>query len=275
MNHNELLTYKQVAEIAGVDIGKVRSDKSAKRINNIEELEPQIRFTVEEAEEYAEWVASKGNLAMDFDLSQPYKILPTGVRAHKFFGNPDKYRGGINIAVSRQGDFVNLNRMKKITPYKTGNGHLQIKLWNGFQPCAHDLVNFLWNDNALWKPHTHHISGDKTDNRAVNLISLTVEEHKYAHKLMDAIKIGASKEEKTVARKVYSEFIKEMRKANKETKKEDLRIIGHFDYPSDESHHYYMFVTERSWEKYLKTKNDMDLEIRGECFCYNSKQKKG
>ena len=268
------LTYGQVAKLAGVSESKVRSDRKAGKIFCEEKELPKVRFTMEEAKGYAEWVASKGNLTMDFVLTE-YRILPTGIRAHKFFANPDKYRGGINIAVSRNGDFVNLNRMQRITPYKTGNGHLQVKLWNGFQPCAHDLVNFLWNDNALWKPYTHHINGDKTDNRAVNLISLTGEEHKYAHKLMDAIKAATTKEERAAARKAYSDFIKEMRKANKETQKEDLRIIWHLDYPSDESHHYYMFVTEKSWQKYLQTKNDMDLDIRGECFCYNSKQKKG
>ena len=268
------LTYGQVAKLAGVSESKVRSDRKAGKIFCEEKELPKVRFLMEEAKGYAEWVASKGNLTMDFDLTQPYKMLPTGVRTHKFFSNPDKYRGGINIAVNRNGDFVNLNRMQRIKPYKTGNGHLQVKLWNGFQLCTHDLINFLWNDNALCKPHTHHINGVKTDNRAVNLISLTVEEHKHAHKLMNAIKAATTKEERTAAKKTYSVFIKEMRKANKETQKEDLRIIWHLDYSSDDSHHYYMFVTEKSWQKYLQTKNDMDLEIRGECFCYISNKRK-
>ena len=262
MKEEKQLTYGEVAKIAGVSEGKVRSDRKAKHIFNIIELEPRIRFTEEEARGYAEWVALKGNLTMDFDMTQSYRILPTGLRVHKFFGNPKKYSGGINLGISKDGVFINLNRMKRITPYKTGNGHLQVTLYNGLQPCAHDLVNLVWNDNGKFKAHVHHINGNKTDNRACNLISLTEGEHKKAHQLMESIAIAKSIEEKAEARKAYRVFIKEMRADNKEKHKEDLRVIDDLDYP-DEA---YMFVTEQSWQKYLQSGNESDLVIRGQHF---------
>ena len=266
MNTNELLTYNQVAELAGVSISKLVRDRSLKRIFSIAKLEPKIRFTRDEAREYAEWISKNENLRMDFDLTKPYKFLPTGVRTPKFFGNPAKYRGGIDLGVSADGDFINLNRMKKIKPYKTGHGHLQIRMGNGLQPMAHDLVNLLWNDNSKFKPHVHHINGIMTDNRAGNLISLFEDEHKQAHKLLDQIKNATTKGEKAKAKKAYRDFIKQKRADNKENHKEDLRIIDDLDYPSDDEHQNYMVVTEKSWEKYLETGNDMDLVIRGEFF---------
>ncbi len=265
-NNQKLLTYNDVAKMAGVTPQKVRSDRALKRINNLQNLEPKILFTEEESKEYAEWVAKKGNLAMDFNLTVPYRILPTGRRVHKFFGNPEKYRNGINLAINKNGDFINLNRMKKIKPYQTGNGHLQINLWNGCQPLAHDLVNLLWNDNAKCKPNTHHINGIKTDNRAVNLISMFDNEHQHAHKLIKAIKAATSRKEKAVAKKEYRDFIKSIRADNKEMVKEDLRIIDDLDFPSDSRHQNYMLVTEQSWRKYLHTGNESDLVIRGEYF---------
>lgn len=260
--YGELLTTQKVAKIANVSAYKVRSDMEAdiSRIFCVEELLPKVRFTEQEAREYSEWVAAHGNIKMDFDMTQDYRFLPTSPRVPKFIIDPKKYSGGIILAISKKGDFININRMKKITPYQTGNGHLQVALHNGLQPCAHDLVNLVWNDNGKFKPHVHHINGNKTDNRAANLISLTVEEHKHAHKLMDAIKTALTKEEKAVARKVYRDFIKEMRADNKELYKEDLRVIDDLDYPGEG----YMFVTQKSWEKYLESGNEYDLVIRGQ-----------
>lgn len=265
-DNQKLLTYNDVAEMAGVSSQKVRSDRKARHIFCVPELLPKVRFTEQEAKEYAEWASANGRLAMDFDLTQPFKILPTMPRVHKFFGDPSKYSGGINLAISERGTFINLNRMKQITPYKTGNGHLQITLHNGLQPCAHDLVNLVWNDNSKWKPITHHINNIKTDNRACNLISLFYDEHEQAHKLMNAIKTATSKAEKTAARKEYRNFIKEMRADNKEKVKEDLRVIDNLDFPTNEKHKNYMIVTEKSWQKYLQTGNDNDLVVRGEYF---------
>lgn len=262
-----ILTYKDVAELAGVSVAKVRSDREAEHIFCIPEMLPNVRFTYEEAKEYADWVAANGHLSMDFDLTQPYKFLPTGVRVPKIFGNPKKYSGGITLAISKQGDFINCGRMTKIKPYKTGNGHFQIALNNGLQPMAHDLVNLVWNENGRYAPIVHHSNGIKTDNRACNLISLFEDEHKQAHRLMNAIESATTREEKVAARKVYRDFIKEMRKANKELHKEDLRVIDDLDDPET----MYMFVTEKSWQKYLETKNEYDLEIRGQYFAGNEK----
>lgn len=98
------------------------------------------------------------------------------------------------------------------------------------------------------------------------VISLFEDEHKQAHKLLDQIKNATTKGEKAKAKKAYRDFIKQKRADNKENHKEDLRIIDDLDYPSDDEHQNYMVVTEKSWEKYLETGNDMDLVIRGEFF---------
>ena len=268
--YGDLLTYAQVAKIAGVSFYKVKSDREAPipRIFCVKELLPKVRFTEQEAREYSNWVTAHGKIKMDFDMTQNYRFLPTSPRVHKFVSDPKKFSGGIILAISQNGDFINTGRMQKMTPYKTGNGHLQINLQNGFQPCAHDLVNLVWNDNAKFKPHVHHINGIKTDNRACNLISLFEDEHRHAHHLMADIEKATSKEEKAVARKAYRNFIKKMRADNKELYKEDLRVIDDLDFPGES----YMFVTEKSWQKYLQSGNEYDLVIRGQYFYGKDKQ---
>ena len=66
-----------------------------------------------------------------------------------------------------------------------------------------------------------------------------------------------------IAKEEYYDFIKMIEKENSESF-EDLRIIPHLDYEDGKSYSYYMYVTEKSYQLYLQTENENDLEIKGE-----------
>lgn len=72
--------------------------------------------------------------------------------------------------------------------------------------------------------------------------------------------------ERVKAQKEYDDFIEKIKTDNKESNKEDLHVIDHLDYPSDENSNRYMFVTEKSYQIFLTTNNDMDLDIRAEYY---------
>ena len=83
---------------------------------------------------------------------------------------------------------------------------------------------------------------------------------------MNLIEKATTPEAKAKAQKEYDEFIEKIKTDNKEINKEDLRVIDNLDYPSNEKNKRYMFVTEKSYQKYLTTNNDMDLDIRAEYY---------
>lgn len=263
---NKFYTTKEAAEMAGVPERRIKYARQKKWIENVKELEPKIRFTKAEIENYKKIVQERKDRkrTLDFDLTQNYKFLPTTPRAPKFYGNPTKFQGGIIVAVGDGGTIVNCNTMRQLKPYQTGNGHLQLTLRNGYQPTVETMVGLLHCDNAKYKQIFHHINGVKTDNRASNLLAVTDEEHKKAHRLLKLIKNAQTPNEIDSAKREYQKFIETVQADNKETQKEDLRIIDDLDYPGQA----YMFVTEKSYQKYLKSGNESDLVIRAEIFKY-------
>lgn len=258
------LTTEQAAELANVTEAQIVYARKQHRIENIKALEPKIRFSEDEVIRFKQTVKEKEEKTrtLDFDLSQNYKFLPVCPRVHKCFGDPTKFQSSIIFAVGEDGTIVNVNTMRKVEPYKTGNGHLQVNLQNGYQPLVNTLVGLMHCENGKFKSKFHHINGIKTDNRATNLLAVTDAEHGMAHRLLDAVKNAKTPEELEAAEAAYNQFIAEVREDNRERFKEDLRVIDDLDFPGEA----FMFVTEESHEVYLKTKNESDLVIRAQYF---------
>lgn len=260
----DYFTKKQAAEFADVTLSQIDYARTHHRIENIKAFEPNIVFAKDEIVRFKQTMMEKAAKArtLDFDLSQNYKFLPVSPRVHKCFGDPNKFQSSIIFAVGENGTIVNLNAMRKVVSYKTGNGHLQVDLRNGYQPSVQTLVGLMHCDNGKLKSKFHHINGEKTDNRATNLLAVTDAEHGMAHRLLDAIKNAKTPEELEAAEAAYNQFIAEVREDNRERFKEDLRVIDDLDFPGEA----FMFVTEESYEVYLKTKNESDLVIRAQYF---------
>ncbi len=258
------LTTEEAAQMANVTKSQINYARQMLRIQNVKAFEPQIRFTEDEVIRFKQTVKEKENKSrtLNFDLSQNYKFLPTCPRVHKCFGNPTKFQSSIIFAVGDGGTIVNVNTIRQMKPYQTGNGHLQVNLQNGYQPEVQTLVGLLHCENGKFKPEFHHINGKKQDNRAVNLLAVTDNEHKKAHRLLDAVTNAKTPEELKAAETAYNEFIAEVRKDNEEAVKEDLRVIDDLDFPGKA----YMFVTEDSYQTYLVTGNESDLKIRAQYF---------
>lgn len=264
MEKEKLFTIEEAAQMAGVKHGRIAYARRKNWIQNVKELEPKIRFTEEEIKKYKQFIDEKKNKCrtLDFDLTQNYKFLPTCPRVTKCFGDPTKFQSSIAFAVGDGGTVVNCNSMRQEKAYLTGNGHLQVNLQNGYQPLVHTLVGTLHCDNGKLKPKFHHINEVKTDNRAVNLLAVTDEEHGEAHRLLNSIRNAKTTEDLTAAKMRYQEFIETVQNDNKEPAREDLHVIDDLDYPGES----YMFVTEKSYQKYLQTDNESDLVIKAQYF---------
>ena len=74
-------------------------------------------------------------------------------------------------AVSRCGKV--LRQMQPYTPAQHNKGYLCL----GRQRLMHRVVAVCWLDGYEPKKQVHHINGNKTDNRAVNLECVTAKEH--------------------------------------------------------------------------------------------------
>ncbi len=271
MGNTNLYSVREAAALLNMKEYAIRYAHKKGYIESIKEIMPTIRFTEEEIERFRIKRDSRKrnrypkNIVLNFNQNENYKFLPTTSRIHKYFGDPDKFKGNSIFLIGDCGTIINASTMKECKPYQTGNGHLQVHI-NGFQPTVETLVGLVHCDNELNKKKFHHINGIKTDNRAINLVAVFDDEHGEAHRLMNLIDKATTPEAKAKAQKEYDEFIEKIKADNKEINKKDLRVIDHVDYPSDEKNRRYMFVTEKSYQKYLTTNNDMDLDIRAEYY---------
>lgn len=202
---------------------------------------------------------------LDFDITEAFKFLPSFPRTNRVI-NPQKYKGKTVYAIGCNGTIINTNRMCKVEPYTTGNGHLQVKLFDRIQPVVQQLVAMMWCPNAKCKNIVHHIDGKKQNNSYKNLLWVDNVEHGKLHRMMDEIKKyheNGDVEKELNAQKEYFDLVNLIEANNSETV-EDLRIIPHLDYSSNGKVKYYHYVTEESYQKYLVTQNEGDLVIKGE-----------
>lgn len=271
MGNTKLYSIREAAALLKIKENALRYAYKKGYIKPKEEILPTIRFTSEEIENFRTKLKSRKrnrypkNVTLNFSQNENYKFLPTTSRINKFFGDPDKFKGNSIFLVGDCGTIINASTIRESKPYHTGNGHLQVYI-NGFQPTVQSIVGLLFCDNKHHKRIFHHINGIKTDNRAINLVAVSDDEHGEAHRLMNLIEKAETPEERVIAQKDYDEFIEKIKADNKEINKEDLHVIGNLDYPNNQKNRRYMFVTEKSYQKYLLTRNEMDLDIRAEYY---------
>lgn len=251
-------TEAEVSAKSNVSLEKVRRDYKRGRI--LADKKWGKKFSEEAVEEYNKYLKIfKGDYAeLNINYNESFKFLPTLPRTHKMI-NPMRFRGKSIFLIGEWGTIMNAKTMVVRKLQKTGNGHLQVDLHKGCYVEVHILVALMWCPNAKFKKYVHHINGIKTDNRALNLIYMTYEEHRLAHKLFDAIEAAETESEKEMANQRYSDYIEKVREDNRE-EKEDLMAIPDAEDPQRSI----LFVTYASFLQYQATKNERDLVIRGQ-----------
>lgn len=231
---NEYLPISEISRLIGISPPKIRQEIADGHIDAEKIGVTKIR--VSEALRYhrqKQQEKLKGK-NLDFDITEAFKFLPSFPRTNRVI-NPQKYNGQIVYAIGCNGTIINTNRMCRVEPYLTGNGHLQVKLFDRIQPVVQQLVAMMWCPNAKCKLKVHHIDGKKQNNNYKNLLYVDNEEHGKLHTIMDEIKRyneNGDAEKEMIARKEYFDLVNSIGADNSESV-EDLRIIPHLDFSSD------------------------------------------
>jgi len=93
--------------------------------------------------------------------------------------------------VTSYGYVWDLSNNTKLSAYRCGNGHYQITiLFRGkpTQVLLHRIIAMMFCPNGNFKIFVHHIDCDKANNRAENLIWVTLQEHRALHSLWNECK---------------------------------------------------------------------------------------
>ncbi len=190
------------------------------------------------------------------DWDESYKILHSFSNPN-YYGSPDKYTSPVLYLVSNKGKIVNAKHAHLLTVRTCTNGYRQISIRKNKKDIStdlHKIVAIMWCPNGKLKQYVHHIDCKKENNRADNLIWMTLEEHHYAHELI-----------KANDKKAYRKYISQIKKDNRV--KEELRvIISPEDSQTGKSIHY-VFITKSAYDRYIATGNWDSVptsEIRGE-----------
>lgn len=117
----------------------------------------------------------------------------------------------------------------------------------------HRLTGKLFCKNVLNKDIFHHIDGDKSNNKASNILPVWFEQHNELHKILPRGKLlkDLTQEDKNK----YLEMVKLIKAENKQR----LYKIPHLDYKPDENYNYFMFITTEGYKNY-KAHNDVPLD---------------
>ena len=128
-------------------------------------------------------------------------MRPLDFISQNFSNQPKRIETPINYLVSSKGQVYNATHNRTLTPTLASHGYLQVKLSDVYMRI-HVLVALGFCSNKLGKTDVHHIDGNIVNNNADNLIWLTKNQHKQAHRLL--------KEDKNE----YKKFIADMKKEN-------------------------------------------------------------
>lgn len=88
--------------------------------------------------------------------------------------------------VTSYGIVWDLSNNRKISGFRSGNGHIQVQiLFRGItvQVLLHRIVAMMFCQNGKFKDVVHHIDCNKLNNRADNLIWVTIKEHRMLHSI--------------------------------------------------------------------------------------------
>lgn len=134
-------------------------------------------------------------------------------------------------------------------------GYMQVTLWqNGKEKYEglHRLIGYTQCKNVLCKNIFHHIDGDKSNNKASNILPVWLSQHNELHKILPR---GTKLNELTEGnRSKYNEMVKLIKAENKQK----LYKIPHLDFKPTDKYNYYMYVTKEGFNHY-KTRNNVPL----------------
>ena len=195
---------------------------------------------------------------MDLDEGDSLRPLDS-FNAIPLFSNPMKYETSHAYMVSCYGRIFNITSGIELSQSNAAHGYKQVSL-NCYEKCfparVHRLVAFVWCENGKNKAEVHHIDGIKENNRADNLIFLTVEEHNLADKML-----AEAKRKKDF--KDYNQYIECMRKDN-ECKEKNYAFLDARNGRSLD----YLYISRQAYRDLKDGKYDSEhipaSEIRGE-----------
>ncbi len=260
----KLLTVKELANFVGLSEPQVWNYINKGIIPTLKEGITKIKES--DAIEFKEWYENKKSGIVEstfmLDWDESLKILPTFPYIPNL-ANPEAYKKYAHkpcFLVSNKGNIINASTLRKRKVCEVDHEYLQVNLYGfsrkGTQPLVHQLVALLWCPNYLNKKEIHHIDLNRKNNVFDNLLWVTEKEHDEIHNLLKSVNNDINNPE-------YRKRIKEIQEANSYPDGvEPSRVIHHLDYK--DSPNCYMYVTPKSYEKYLETENENDLVIIGE-----------
>lgn len=232
-----------------INIGKLPSVKTNITKVNLDDVKELIRFSVTDS--------NFGDIVLE--PNESLRPLEPFLKLRGTFTNPLKYKTSQRYMISNYGRVFNIDTNTELVQSKADHGYLQVSLARyGEKTLArvHRLVAPTWCDNGKFKQYPHHIDGDRTNNRDVNLLWTTLDEHKEAHRLFTSANTTRDFEE-------YNKFVEEIRTDN--------RIVEPYycvPYINESNSISFLYLSEKGYRK-LKEGEDIEnlfCEIRGEFF---------
>ena len=240
MNENNLMNMSQAAKklnvnyqtlVAAFKRGKISGDKSKNLVD------------IESARQYFD---GKNKIAFaDLNLDFDEYLRPLDFISQNFNNQPNRLTTRQSYFVSNKGKVYNSSLDKTMTPYLNEKGYLKVTL-TGINSKTnlrvHVLVALGFCPNRMGKSTVHHIDGNILNNNSDNLIWLTQNQHKQAHRLLKADK------------NEYKKFIFAMKKENAWDGEYRPIVLEH------EDHINYFWVAKDVWQEYqngLRTLDDI------------------
>ena len=200
------------------------------------------------------------------DLEEGDSLRPLdSFNAIPLFADPTKFETSHAYMVSRYGRIFNITSGIELSQSNATHGYKQVCLnrYDKSYPVrVHRLVAFVWCQNGKNKSEVHHIDGRKENNRADNLIFLTLEEHNLADKMLSEAKKNGNFLE-------YNRYIEQMRKDNECSEKTYAFLDA-----QDERSLDFLYISRQAYKDLKDGKYDKEhipaSEIRGE-YCVITK----
>lgn len=249
---NDLITPKQAAKEFDISIRDIHYYVNSKKINNYSGRKRRYIISrielfnlLSKRERAAEYLTAYGEIDLDFDeVMRPIESIMSPNNILK----PAKYATVTLYAVTNKGRVLNLTRGTELTQSNAAHGYKQVglRLIDGdISERVHILVAMSFCQNRLLKSEVHHIDGNPLNNWAVNLLWLTKEEHRQAHKLLDNAKLTNDYSE-------YNRFIDDKQDENRWTE-EYRSIILH-----KEIGNYIVWITKQDYRDFKMGKDISD-----------------
>lgn len=183
---------KEAAKYLGISLGTLSQKVKKGELNPVPCCKPQ-QFTLSELEAYKKEqkkIVKHRPMQICLAFGESLKII--NIHSLSTKQNPLKYNCTTNYAVSNYGRVFNIDKGTELKQSIATHGYLQVALatpkGNTFFR-VHDLMSTFWCPNKHGFSATHHINGNKLDNRAENLLCVSDDVHlNVLHPLLEKAK---------------------------------------------------------------------------------------